>query len=469
MKSKDYHWKACLPQKGNGGSNPPHSASFPNVDGICGEVVIGGRMAQKVAECGKMIDTRLTKWREIDKKFDKKESDIMKQISLGITWRDRCDRDGTAPLLLSVAYDRKTAYIPVGVRLRPEQWDKQRKKVINHPRATTINGFALTMLGRAEDAVMELNRRGGVRGWDVAQVRDGITNILFPEDVDDSVLGVMTKYMDTKEKPSTREKFNQAIMHIERWMGSSAKRLEFQDITPGWLKDFDRYMSQAGLSVNSRSIHMRSIRTVFNYAIDNGITDAKYPFKQFKIKSAQVQPTVLTLEQLKKLWNYDPGAKYPGQRYWLDVWKLMFTLIGINMADLWRLEKIENGRINYVRQKTGRQYSIKVEPEALALIKEHKGRKTLVNVSAHSVSVNRATVAINKRLKEVADKIGLPPITAYTARYTWATLAQSIDIPIEVISQALGHSYGLAVTQGYIMPDRRKMDQANRKVLDLLK
>lgn len=50
----------------------------------------------------------------------------------------------------------------------------------------------------------------------------------------------------------------------------------------------------------------------------------------------------------------------------------------------------------------------------------------------------------------------------------WASLAASIDVPIEVISQALGHSYGLAVTLGYIVPDRRKVDEANRKVLDLL-
>lgn len=48
-----------------------------------------------------------------------------------------------------------------------------------------------------------------------------------------------------------------------------------------------------------------------------------------------------------------------------------------------------------------------------------------------------------------------------------ATLALSIDTPIEVISQALGHSYGQAVTLGYIMPDRRKVDEANKKVLGL--
>ena len=68
-----------------------------------------------------------------------------------------------------------------------------------------------------------------------------------------------------------------------------------------------------------------------------------------------------------------------------------------------------------------------------------------------------------------AADLELPPITTYTARYTWATLALSIDTPIEVISQALGHSYGQAVTLGYIMPDRRKVDAANKKVLDLLK
>lgn len=467
MKRKDYFWKVCLPQKGNGGSNPSHSARNPFIDGECENVIIGGRMMRDVVECGKKFDKRLTNRKKSANMFDTKKGN-MKSINVGITWRDRCGRDGTAPLLLSVSYDRKTSYIPMGVRLRPEQWDKKRKRVVNHARAATINSYVQSMIGRAEDAVMELQRRGGVRGWDVAQVRDGITNILFPENVDDSVLAVMEEFMSKKEKPNTKDKYRQTKVHIERWLGSDARRLQFQDITPGWLKDFDRHMAQVGLGVNSRSIHMRNLRTVFNYALENGLTEAKYPFRQFKIKSSHVQPTVLTLEQLKKLWNYDPGSRFPGQRYWLDVWKLMFCLIGINMADLWRLEKIENGRINYARQKTGRLYSIKVEPEAMALINEHKGRKTLVDVSRKSVSVNRATVAINKKIKEVAKKLGLPPITGYTARYTWATLAASIDVPIEVISQALGHTYGLAVTQGYIMPDRRKVDEANRKVLDLV-
>ena len=212
---------------------------------------------------------------------------------------------------------------------------------------------------------------------------------------------------------------------------------------------------------------MRNLRTVFNYALAHDLTNAPYPFKKYKIKTQATEPLALSLEQLKLLWNYEPP--FSGQRYWLDVWKLMFCLIGINMADLWGLEKMRQGRVSYSRQKTGRLYSIKVEPEAKALIEAHKGRKSLVDLSERYKSVHRATTSINKMMKAIAKDLELPPMTAYTARYTWATLAQSIDIPIEVISQALGHTYGMAVTLGYIMPDRRKMDEANRKVLDLLK
>ena len=211
---------------------------------------------------------------------------------------------------------------------------------------------------------------------------------------------------------------------------------------------------------------MRNIRAVFNWAVSKDLTDARYPFKSFKIKSQATEPMALTLEQMRMLWGYEPPLK--AQRYWLDVWKLMFCLIGINMADLWRLESVVQGRVSYERAKTGRLYSIKVETEAQALIEAHKGRKVLVDLSERYKSAHRATASLNKMMKAIAKDLGLPPITGYTARYTWATLAASIDVPIEVISQALGHSYGLAVTLGYIMPDRRKMDEANRRVLDLL-
>lgn len=391
----------------------------------------------------------------------------MKGINASLYHRDRTGKDGTSPVLLSVCYDRKTTYIPLAVNLRPDQWDKKRKRVINHPRAATLNSFLLSLMGRVEEAVLDLQRNGGVRGWDVLKVKKALADILWPEEVDVSVLSVMRTYRDKCAGAGTVSVYKSTINRIEKYVGANAERLTFEAITPSWLEDFDRWLAKYCPSTNSRSIHMRNIRTVFNYALTHNLTDAKYPFRQFKIKHQATQPRTLTLEQMKLLWRHQPEDIH--ERYWLDIWKLMFTLIGINMADLWRLEKIVNGRINYERQKTGRLYSIKVEPETQALIDAHKGRKRLLDVSQRYSTVHTAMVGCNKFMKQIAEELELPPITTYTARYTWATLAASIDIPIEVISQALGHTYGLAVTLGYIMPDRRKVDEANRKILDLLK
>ena len=145
-------------------------------------------------------------------------------------------------------------------------------------------------------------------------------------------------------------------------------------------------------------------------------------------------------------------------------------MLGANLADLCELQSVSQVRVNYTRRKTGRVYSVKVEPPAAVLIKARRSETSgrLLDILDRYKSVHVATSIINRNLKAIAEQLSLPPLTLYTARYTWATLAMSISIPIEVISQALGHTYGMAVTLGYIMPDRRRVDEANRQLLALL-
>ena len=61
-----------------------------------------------------------------------------------------------------------------------------------------------------------------------------------------------------------------------------------------------------------------------------------------------------------------------------------------------------------------------------------------------------------------------PDISSYWARHTWATIAAELDIPKETISAALGHEIGSEVTSIYINFDRKKIDEANRRVIDYL-
>lgn len=62
----------------------------------------------------------------------------------------------------------------------------------------------------------------------------------------------------------------------------------------------------------------------------------------------------------------------------------------------------------------------------------------------------------------------IPNLTTYFARHTWATLAYEIGIPLDTISQALGHSFGNRTTLIYVKNDQAKVDAANRKVIDYL-
>ena len=58
-------------------------------------------------------------------------------------------------------------------------------------------------------------------------------------------------------------------------------------------------------------------------------------------------------------------------------------------------------------------------------------------------------------------------VTTYWARHTWASIASELDIPEDTISRALGHATsGASVTMTYINYNSRKIDEANRRVID---
>lgn len=453
MPANIHVWKACNRQKRFASSNLAHSAQ-------------NGRICDESPTNEQCIKT--AQFVAIRRKKTAKQPQRMKKVHLSLFFGRSFDKFGTAPLMIAVNHNSSSCYIPLpGIRLRRDQWDKSRRRVVNHPRADTINSVAVSTLGRALDIVMSL---GGVRGLTTAQVRDQIAERLFPPAMADTgVAAVMREYAALCGRENTADKYHQTLTHLGRWLGSRRLRqLQFADISPEWLAEFDRYLIAYCPSVNSRAIHMRNLRTVFNHALSRGITSARYPFKQFKIKTAPAAPVALSLEQLRRLWLYQPTAE--PHRYALDIFRLSFALIGANLADLCELQSVSQGRVNYTRRKTGRVYSVKVEPPAAALI---RGRRSgvsgrLLDILDRYKSVHVATSIINRNLKAIAEQLSLPPLTLYTARYTWATLAMSISIPIEVISQALGHTYGMAVTLGYIMPDRRRVDEANRQLLALL-
>ncbi len=157
--------------------------------------------------------------------------------------------------------------------------------------------------------------------------------------------------------------------------------------------------------------------------------------------------------------------------------KLLFLLIGINSVDLAYATKEERGRLNYIRRKTHKCYSVKLEPEAVELIQKYSGSSYLVNILERYPNYKTYFNRMGKTLRKIGKtrihgkksvgKAILPNICTGSARTSWATIAQEeLDIPRDVIAAALGH-HTVDVTSTYLRTDwRKKVDAANRKVID---
>lgn len=353
-----------------------------------------------------------------------------------------------APLKIGINKKGSSAYISLGVKILPTQWDATKEKIKEHPQKYSIQSFLDGRKARIQEIVMRLQNRGELAGKTATQIKNAVLDILEPDNNKDSFYSRFVRYADTRNADSTKDKYNQTLKHMLNF-DSSLKSRHFEDITLDWLHDFDHFLLKSNHAKNGRNIHFRNIRAVFNDAIDNEITSF-YPFRRFKIVPEETEKRSLSINELREVFAKDG--------YFYDLFKLSFYLIGINIADLCYLTEIKQGRINYIRKKTGKRYSIKVEPEALSIIQLHRGEKYLLDILDRYKSVHTFTIAFNEHL----------PFTSYWARHTWATIANSIGITTDVISRALGHSFttGAKVTNTYIKFDNAIIDNANRKVID---
>lgn len=378
---------------------------------------------------------------------------------------------GAYPLKLAITKNRKAAYVPLGVTLHPEQWSKEAQCVLgNGAEAAATNRLLLAKRSDVSIFVHDLETSGEAASLTAAQIRDRVVQFLSPaEDTSSRFLARFRDFVSRQQKRRTVEIYEATLTKLLAF-DRHAERLTFGEIDKAWLGRFDAWLPSSGCkSRNARNIHLRNIRAVFNDAIDNEVTTA-YPFRRFSIKPEATAKRAASVEQLRALFSY-PVAEW--QQHYVDAFRLIFCLIGINVVDLLAAAPPVRGRVEYNRAKTGRFYSIKVEPEAEELIARYAGKRGHLVCWGEGLKNYRSfTDMLDRELKRIGE-VGedgvlvpaFPSFSSYVARHSWASVAAQLDIPKETIAHALGHG-GSSVTDVYIDFDMRKVDEANRRVLD---
>ncbi len=263
----------------------------------------------------------------------------------------------------------------------------------------------------------------------------------------------LREYALTKKANSTRAMFVSTARKVEAFDSRATLNADST-----WLSRFEAWMAR-DIKVNAYGLHLRNVRAVFNWAIDNGWTD-NYPFRRFHIKREATRKRNLSASFLYN--NIIRCKVEPYQEKYRDIFVLSFFLIGVNPIDILtaKPDQLSDGRFEYVRAKTHKLYSIKVEPEAQAIIDRYRGKEHLLCFADKALYTNFMQ-KVNLFLRSVRNDM-----TMYYARHSWASIASELDIPMETISAALGHSFGNATTAIYINFQQKKVDEANRKVID---
>ena len=138
------------------------------------------------------------------------------------------------------------------------------------------------------------------------------------------------------------------------------------------------------------------------------------------------------------------------------------------------------GTLNSVQKRL--DYLIK--HEAMEIISRYRSRKPQYLLrffeDAGTLDVDHFTNNMNRTLRRIGPKdpkdmrkASPHPIdskmSSYYNRHSWATFASEIGISLETIGRALGHSvWEKTVTSIYVKYDNKKIDEANRKVIDYL-
>lgn len=387
-----------------------------------------------------------------------------------------------APLKIRIYHNGKYISLPTSIKIKADQW--LNNTIINHPRAKQWNSFLSLRMADITSELLQMEVTGILGSMTHEQVKNRLMICIGHTSTETvTFMDVFNEKLSTFDNAGTISIWNNTLNRLTAFChekGYDLNSLRFQDMTAEWMQEFDTFLAKTAPKPNARAINHRNIRAVFNYAKKRKKADIPYPFHDYKIKHQETAHIDLSIEQTRKLATYpltdDHIIKYR------DIFLLMIYLRGINAADLFDAKKsqIINGRLEYYRKKTGALCSVKLEPEAKAIIKRYAGKDYIIDIAEKWKDPKNYLRKMDKGLKKIGPvtvgKKGkktyhglFQRISSNSARHTWGSLLFDLGYTIDTASDGLTHKHGSRTTNIYVHKRQQKIvDMANRDLIDYI-
>ncbi len=358
-------------------------------------------------------------------------------------------KEGT--LYYQITHDRVVRQINTGYKLYPTEWHSFTSQIVVPPNAEESRSHYLLALqnnlkketARLAEIIVRLNRT------DSAYTADRIVELYnLRSDNDSFLLFTRNLIVQLKQigKIRTAETYTCALNSFIRFQGETD--LLWEAVDSNLMIEYEVYLKAEGVCPNTSSYYMRSLRAIYNRAVEKELTIQRYPFKHVYTgidKTVKRAVPVTVIRQIRNLkLEHNPMLDYAR-----DIFMFSFYTRGMSFVDMAYLKKkdLHNGILSYRRQKTNQQLFIKWEKPMQEIIDKYDttGTPYLLPIIKDVGKDERrqyknASHLVNCKLKKIGIQLGLTiPLTTYVARHGWASIAKSKNIPISTISEAMGH------------------------------
>ena len=299
------------------------------------------------------------------------------------------------------------------------------------------------------------------------------------------IIEYVQKYCDdmvNNKQPGSSTVYRQLLSMIKKFTKDTD--LPISRINTEWCQNFISWIQNTRMNgPTTTNIRIMCLKAVLNKAIKDHLIK-KNPMDGIKTLQSHKRNMTISDESMKKLLHATKEQIGEENWYYLNYWRAIYYGNGMNVADLLRLTPSNisenNDELTFVRHKTsrksGKEVHVALIPElkdALDVIKGN-GRHlipTLDKCQPDSMKefykINNHLYQINTHLRTCCEILGIKEkVTTYTARHSFATRLLRAGVPIEYISEALGHTK-ISTTQNYLDGYTKEQRRINAELIRL--
>lgn len=398
-----------------------------------------------------------------------------------ICYRHKTLANGEHPIMLRISKDGKRTMKSLGISVNEKYWDFKRNQPRNNcPNKEMIQQIILEAKTEMHEKVLkktldkeEFTSQSILRN-DVAEIR--------PQTVEEFYRSLICD-LRSKGRIGNSYAYLNSYNCLKQFNKGKKLSYTFSHINIAFLRDFEEWMISKGNKETTLSFQFRTLRAVFNRAIDAKVVSSdKNPFQSFKIGkfNTKTPKRALSKTELLKIINA-PVVNNPHREFAKDIFVFSYLCGGISFVDIAHLKRdnIVNQRLVYNRQKTHSNINLKICREAMEIIDKYEDHykkagylfpilhdKKHITPMQINNRVHKICSHVNTELKNLSKELEIKmDVTTYVARHSFATILKKSGVNVGIISEALGHS-DIATTTIYLSKfDNEQIDEAMKNLL----